>query len=260
MVLNKSRKDKRFAPPYQHKKELKPIGAGCRKAFIDTVLDVVGGVADETVKLGIGTAKTLLGNGPTDQIRFDRQRCLSGSHSKDTFVNYQLQANMQASDKLLASLAAHGNGNNRAQGGLGGSTLSSVNVQTLDKSQRAITPERLGHALYHSNQCDAPIWVLDRQSNVDTVPASRRQHNAVYHANPYTGYTDDATNDSMSPFYGADKGSGLLSTLSSRFFRPPKGGYTDNFPTNDLGIGDCPHCGAGDNLKRKICWNCQCPI
>src|SRR5437016_11219835 len=92
------------------------------------------------------------------------------------------------------------------------STLASVNLQTLEQGERSITPERLGHALGHSNRCDAPIWVVDRQSNVDTVPASRRQRNAVYHANPYTGYTDDARNDQKSPFYGAAEGNGLLST------------------------------------------------
>jgi hypothetical protein len=59
------------------------------------------------------------------------KRCLYGSHPKDNFVNYQLQANMQATDRTLAGLAAHGNGKHRAQGGLGGSTLASVNLQTL---------------------------------------------------------------------------------------------------------------------------------
>jgi hypothetical protein len=75
----------------------------------------------------------LNGNGPKDQIRFDRPRCLSGRHPKDNFVNYQLQANMQATDDILAGLAAGGNGKHRAQGGLGGSTLSSANLQTLAK-------------------------------------------------------------------------------------------------------------------------------
>ena len=260
MVLKDRKKDKRFAPPYQHKNGLKDMAPGYVGTFTNAVSDVVCQVDDGTIKLGIGSAKTLYGAGPTDQIRFDRQRCLSGIHPKDNFVNYQLQANMQATDSHLARLAAHGNGKHKAQGGLGGSTLASVNVQTLGKGQRAKTPERVGHALGHSNRCDEPIWVLDRQSNVDTVPASRRQRNAVYHSNPYTGYTDEARNDPKSPFYGADSGNGLLSTLESRFYRPPKGGYSDDFPTNDLGVGSCPHCGAGSNSGRKICWNCNCKI
>lgn len=40
---------------------------------------------------------------------------------------------MQATDDVLAGLAARGNGKHRAQGGLGGSTLSGVNLQTLAK-------------------------------------------------------------------------------------------------------------------------------
>lgn len=158
-----------------------------------------------------------------DNIRFDRQRTLTpGKHPKDKFVNYQLQANLQARNPVLAGLAAHGNGNHRARGGLGGSTLASINVQSLGQGQREITPERLGHALDHSNRTDAPIWVLDRQSNMDTVPASRRQRNAVYHEDPYNGYTSDSANDDKSPFSGADKTTGLLSNLDTRFFRPRK--------------------------------------
>ncbi len=229
------------------------MAAGFVMNFINAVDDIVDQVRNDAMKLGIGSPKTLCGRTQSDLIG---KRCLSGGHPKDNFVNYQLQANMQASDDVLASLAAHGNGKHRAQGGLGGSTLASVNFQTLEQGQRSITPERLGHALGHSNRCDAPIWVVDRQSNVDTVPASRRQCNAVYHTNPYTEYTDDARNDPKSPFYGAAEGNGLLSTLESRFFRPPRDGYTDNFPTNDLGREDCPHCGAGNNWARKTCWKC----
>ena len=148
------------------------MGRGFASAFVDILGDIVEKVSNNAVKLGIRSANTLLGNGPKDPIRLDRQRYFSGIHPKDSFVNYQLQANMQASNGTLAGLAAHGNGKHRAPGGLGGSTLASVNVQTLEKDQRPITAERLGHALGHSNRCDAPIWVLGRQSNVDTVPAS----------------------------------------------------------------------------------------
>lgn len=256
MVFNRSKKDKRFAPSYQHK-DLKDMATGFKGIFLEAVDGVVDQVTEGVIKLGTGSAKTLYGDNEGD-IRFDRQRCLSGRHPSDNFVNYQLQANMQAKNKVLAGLAAHGNGTHRAQGGLGGSTLASVNVQTLREGQRRISPPRLGHALGHSNRYAEPIWLLDRQSNVDTVPASRRQRNAVYHTNPYTGYTDDATNDPNSPFYGIHKGNGLLSTPESRFFRPPKGGYTDNFPTNGLGRGDrCPHCGTENNRGRRICWKCN---
>lgn len=81
------KKDKRFAPPYEHKKALKGMAVGFTKIFVKTVDDVVDHVADEAIKLGIGSANTLHGNGPKDQIRFDRQRCRSGRHPKDNFVN-----------------------------------------------------------------------------------------------------------------------------------------------------------------------------
>ena len=110
MVLNRTQKDRRFAPPYQHKKGLKHMAQGFLGTFIDTVADVVGQVADKAMNLGIGSSKTLYGRGPTDEIRFDRQRTLSGRHPKDNFVNYQLQANMQATNSVLAGLTAHGNG------------------------------------------------------------------------------------------------------------------------------------------------------
>ena len=119
MGLGDPQKDKRFAPPYQHKKGLKKMAEGFVGTFMNAVDDVVDQVFNKGIKLGTGSAKTLYGNGPKDPIRFDRQRCLSGGHPKDNFVNYQLQANMQASDDVLASLAAHGNGKHRAQGGLG---------------------------------------------------------------------------------------------------------------------------------------------
>ena len=82
--------------------------------FTNVVNDVVCQVADGTIKFGIGSAKTLYGMGPTDQIRFDRQRCLSGIYPKHNFVNYQLQANMQATDSHLACLVAHGNSKHKA--------------------------------------------------------------------------------------------------------------------------------------------------
>ena len=60
-------------------------------AFMSTVEDVVDHVGNKAIKLGIGSANTLYGNGPRNQIRFDRQRCLSGSHPKDnlSITNYR---------------------------------------------------------------------------------------------------------------------------------------------------------------------------
>ena len=253
--MRKYNKDKRFAPPYQHKNGLKQMAQGFVETFTDTLGDIVEGAATGAIKLGIGGAKTLFGNGTNDDIRFDRQNTFNGLHPKDQFVNYQLQANLQSNNPTLRAMAAHGNGGHGSHHGLGGSTLSSANLQDLNtKSQRAISPERIGHALGHSNRCDAPIWVLDRKSNVDTVPASRRQRNAIYHSNPYTGYTADSIGDTSSPFYGADKETGLLSTLESRLYRPPNGSYTDNFPANDE---HCPHCGAQGNGRNTTCWSCR---
>jgi hypothetical protein len=190
MVLKRPQEDRRFAPPYKYE-ALKDLASGFTKPFTTAVNGVDDEVNNGTINLGIGSARTLYGDDEGDEIRFDRQRCLSGTHPCNNFVNYQLQANLQAKNKVLKALAAHGNGTHRAQGSLGGSTLASVNVQTLGEDKRRITPPRLGFALRHSNRCDESIWIIDRQSNVDTVPASRRQHNAVYHENPYTGYTDD---------------------------------------------------------------------
>jgi hypothetical protein len=109
------------------------MAIGFRQTFMEAVDGVVGQVTDGVIKLGTGSAKTLYGDSQRDDIRFNRQICLSGRHPSDNFVNYQLQANMQAKNKALAGLAAHGNGTHRTQGGLGGSTLASVNVQTLGR-------------------------------------------------------------------------------------------------------------------------------
>lgn len=234
------------------------MATGFKGPFKAAVQDVVNQLAGGGINLGIGSERTLYGDGPNKQIRFDRQKCLSGTHPRNNFVNYQLQANSQATNKALKTLAAHGNGTHKAQGGLGGSTIASVNVQTTDGDRRRITPKRLGYGLQHSNKCDESIWILNRQANVDTVPASRRQHNALYHENPYSGYTDDATSDPNSPFYKAHPGNGLLSILESRFFRPPERGYADKFPTKKISRGDfCPRCGVGNNQGRRNCWKCN---
>ena len=87
---------------------------------------------------------------------------------------------MQATNNVLVSLAAHGNNSHRAHSDLGGSTHASVNIQTLGTGQRNISLERLGHALSHSNRCDALIWVLDRQSNVDMVSLPLRGMKQTY--------------------------------------------------------------------------------
>ena len=76
-------KDKRFAAPYQHKKGLQKMAEGFLDTFVDTVGDVVADVATGAINLGIGTAKTLFGNGQTDNIRFDRQNTFVGMHPTD---------------------------------------------------------------------------------------------------------------------------------------------------------------------------------
>jgi hypothetical protein len=74
MVLNNSKKDQRFAPPYQHKKSLKNMANGFLGTFMNTVDDTVDHMTNEAIKLGTGSAKTLYGDGQRDQIRFDRQK------------------------------------------------------------------------------------------------------------------------------------------------------------------------------------------
>ena len=108
----------------------------------------------------------------------------------DQFVNYQLQANAAAHNQTLARLATRGNGQHAARDGLGGSTIGSVNLQsarTAISTGRPLTPTRVGYALHHSHRTQDTMWVFDTQTNVDTVPASRRQQSALYHSNPYQG-------------------------------------------------------------------------
>lgn len=65
-MVKDRKKDKRFAPPYQHRKNLKGMATGFTGIFMNAVEDIIDHVADESIKLGIGSAKTLHGNGSKD--------------------------------------------------------------------------------------------------------------------------------------------------------------------------------------------------
>ena len=98
-------------------------------------------------------------------------------------------------NQTLARLAARGNGHHAAQGDLGGSSVASVNFQTSrcpSSINRSLSPGRVKYSLNHSNRCQETLWVLDRQTNAETVPASRRQQSAVHHGNLNQGYTGRA--------------------------------------------------------------------
>ena len=89
--------------------------------------------------------------------------------TRETILCYQVQANAGSGNPRLRSMAAMGNGANRAParpglGGnatLGGSTLASVNVQ---QSAGYIPSRRVGSALHHSRRDGDSLYVVSGDS------------------------------------------------------------------------------------------------
>lgn len=61
MGIGRGDKDRRFAPAYKHKKQLKNNAGGFLQSFVNTVDEIVDKVTEGSIKLGIGSAKTLYG-------------------------------------------------------------------------------------------------------------------------------------------------------------------------------------------------------
>jgi hypothetical protein len=131
----------------------------------------------------------------TANLRYDREYRTKGTHPNDLFFNYQVQANHKAPNPYLQGLAQGGNGARRAAPvmtpeyrTIGGSTVASVHFQTPPAMARPITPERAMYAIDHSQAQGQPMYCLDKQANINDIPAQIRQGGGVYHANPYAGF------------------------------------------------------------------------
>jgi hypothetical protein len=139
--------------------------------------------------LGGGRKATVLDTG---DLRFDREYpCKSYGHPADKFHNYAIQANEESSNGYLRNMASSGNGRHRLPPQqdpsqfmtFGGSTISSVNLQ----QDVPLTPKRVSYALEHSMRTASPVWVLGRETNLETVPGCMRDRQALY---PYEGWED----------------------------------------------------------------------
>ena len=83
------------------------------------------------------------------------------------------------------------------------------------------------------------IHVVDRKSNLDTVPANMRPKMAMYHKNPYEEWS--GRNDSLPP--------------KSRFYTAPNGSTQksiDSKPTTDVKV--CRHC--NETFRKTKCGKC----
>lgn len=210
-----------FAPKYEHDKPMPPAATHFVREWKNMREELLEGM-----KAGSATTPRI-DNGPGDRhtvhtnanLRYDRERVLTGNgHPADKFTNYQIQANRGAPNSHLKHLAASGNGKHKASGAFGGSTVASVNLQQPPAGRR-LTPTRVMYALEHSNRYGETIHVVDRQSNVDTIPANMRQKMAVYHKHPYEEWP--GRNVEGNPYYGV-QGDGTLPP-KSRFYTGPNG-------------------------------------
>jgi hypothetical protein len=240
----------RFAPPYVHDPEPDATASnGYGRPLGAALGNICAGLLRNLIPIGGGDQGSVYSD---TELRLDRQREFNGGngHPMDNYANYQLQANLQARNRTLAQLAARGNGQHAAQGGLGGSSVASVNFQTSrvpSSIGRDLSPERVNYSLNHSNRCQDTLWVLDRQTNAETVPSSRRQQSAVYHENPYQGYTGRA--NPSNPFYGA-RDDGRLTTHDSIYYT---GESEDTFC-----MKTCDLCGTRSFFLRRTCSNPNC--
>ena len=127
-----SKSNKRFAPNYQHNNPHPPAApayAGEWKIMREELLKGMGADSTKTPRIdnGPGDRHTVHS---TKNLRYDRERVLTGNgHPADKFTNYQIQANKGADNRHLKQLAASGNGQHKASGAFGGSTVASVNLQ-----------------------------------------------------------------------------------------------------------------------------------
>ena len=131
---------KQFAPntcPYDWDKH--PVPLGLRQVLKESKIELVGEMKKGRVDNYAGDRKTVWSN---KNLRYDRERMLGGSgHLVDKFTNYyQLQANSEAWNDRLRSLAATGNGLHASQMAFSGSTVASVNLQ--QPRDQLLSPEK----------------------------------------------------------------------------------------------------------------------
>jgi ribosomal protein L40E len=257
-----SQSNQLYAPKYEHDKPMPraaPQYSTEWKDMRDELLEGMTAGANTTARIdnGPGDRRTVHTN---IDLRYDRERVLAGNgHPADKFTNYQIQANKGSKSKHLKNLAASGNGQHKALGGFGGSTVASVNLQQTPAGRR-LTPIRVMYALEHSNRYGETIHVLDRRLNEATVPANMRQKTAMYHKNPYDewlgrndkgnlyqGVKDDGTLPAKSCFYTGPNGSTKKSTDSQTTTKTQK-------TTTDVKV--CRHCNHANSTNRTKCGKC----
>jgi hypothetical protein len=136
---------------------------------------------------GQGSKRTIYAN---NELRYDREKqCYSYGHPQDNFQNYSVQANIGASNNYLQALAKGGNGSRRAPEirkvghypTFGGSTVASVNLQQPVPP----SPKRVAYAINHSAYHAEPLYIVNKQTNIASIPPEIRQSDGIYHSNPF---------------------------------------------------------------------------
>ena len=201
------KKKTKYAPKPHHP-TVGPLGGQSQTKFHDEWSSFMGalneGMSGDHPKIdnGQGPKRTIYAD---KNLRYDREKpCYSYGHPQDNFQNYSVQANRQTRNSYLHTLAQGGNGSNRApeirtEGEyptFGGSTVASVNLQQPVPP----SPKSVAYAINHSAYNAEPLYVVNPQTNIASIPPAIRQTGGIYHSNPFEQWPE--RHNPGNPYHG----------------------------------------------------------